>query len=165
MPYIFFVQFLCFTEMFEKKWAIRVLTMYLIMTLQGYQLTSCIPNRQLWADIRIVVLEEGIKDREKYIPWCLWDVITCPYPWYLLLAQHPACSLRDAWPILHYVSTFNVYRMRTDIWNYICHTWLTIMYCTYHDIVLDVCNGICLNMIYSWRIRFHLISIKMWAYC
>ena len=24
----------------------------------------------------------------KYIPVILWDVITCPCPWYLLLAQH-----------------------------------------------------------------------------
>ena len=24
-----------------------------------------------------------------YIPHFLWDVITCPCPWYLLLAQHP----------------------------------------------------------------------------
>ena len=36
-----------------------------------------------------VVPEAGIKGRESnYIPQILWDVITCPCPWYLLLAQH-----------------------------------------------------------------------------
>ena len=26
-----------------------------------------------------------------YIPQCLWDVITCPCPWYLLLAPKSSC--------------------------------------------------------------------------
>ena len=34
-----------------------------------------------------------------YIPHCLWDLITCPYPWYLLLAQQPSyCCLNTIRP-------------------------------------------------------------------
>ena len=35
-----------------------------------------------------VFIEAGTKDRDKYrIPQILWDVITCPCPWYLHLAH------------------------------------------------------------------------------
>ena len=52
----------------------------------------------LW-QLRNVMPEAGMKGRESnYIPQLLWDVITCPCPSYLLLAQHssavpdcPAC--------------------------------------------------------------------------
>ena len=49
----------------------------------------------LCAVLRSVVSEPGIKGRaSNYIQQILWDVITCPYPWGLLLAQHSSIISR-----------------------------------------------------------------------
>ena len=44
-------------------------------------------NPKVHWHMRTSVSKAGVKDMENYIPQILWDVITCPCTWYLLLAH------------------------------------------------------------------------------
>ena len=60
--------------------------------------------------MRSVVPEAGIKaGTSNSLPQILWDVITCPCPWYLLLAQHSSHRVHPTKYIIVHGSSFVVY--------------------------------------------------------
>ena len=51
-----------------------------------HYLNQCSRYHVIW---RVLCQKQGSRaGTSNYIPQFLWDVITCPCPWYLLLAQH-----------------------------------------------------------------------------
>ena len=82
-----------------------------------------------WGGIDIVMLPLDLKIivpelrawTSNYIPQYLWDVITCPCPWYLLLAEH---SSFVHWAIDLCVTWCIGNTGGDKLWFIVAHTWL-----------------------------------------
>ena len=78
-----------------------------------------------------------------YIPYILWDVITCPCPWLLLLAQQSACySFRvDVIPRdTHYRQTSNISK-QYNCWS-LRSTWsIACRCCSNYIFILDLTSS------------------------
>ena len=53
----------------------------------------------LWSILWGVLCKKHVSGSgtSNYIQQFLWDIIACPYTWYLLLAQHPSIYRRQPW--------------------------------------------------------------------
>ena len=82
---------------------------------------------------RTSVPEAGIKVRDKYnyISQYVWDVITCPYPWYLLLANESSIKVF----LTHYdlVTPYSVAQLSPP--SVLCADLVTIGDTTMHNLV------------------------------
>ena len=111
--------------------------------------------------------------RSNYIPQYLWDYITFPCPWYLLLAQHTSYNAY----VFHNQHPYNVSPIKWLGSHEFCmstcclHKLYTIFFtiidlhvptiCVFfpHMTVIDVSHDVCFSLHVSGTIMFVLISI------
>ena len=62
-----------------------------------------------------------------YIPQILWDLITCPYPWYLHLAQHSSFNIAagvNAWSLIPCILPTSGITKYNTIWIWSVVGWV-----------------------------------------